>query len=159
MTAVALLGSLVGTPAAAAGFAAIPNRFRNGSDDVLVRDTVVFTTSNVVGDYAVLGTFKSTAYISPSAKIWFDAFGSGVTLNIGDVNHATGLSSAISIATAGSSDLATGFAAAKMGQPLWQRLGYSSDPGGVIQLRAVIAGATVGNANVNLAWQIAGKDA
>lgn len=158
MTAVVLLGSLVGTPAAAAGFAGIPNRFANGSDDILVRDTVGFTSANVIGDYAVLGTFKSTAYLSPSCKMWWDAFGTSVTLNVGDVNHPTGLTSGLDIHAAGNGDLAVTFNASKMGQPLWKRLGYATDPGGNIQLLAIIAGAQVVSATPNLAWQIAGKN-
>jgi hypothetical protein len=151
-----LLGSLVGTPiASGAGFAAVPNRFANGSDDLLIRDTVL-TAGNVIGDTVTLGTFKSTAFIDPASAIYFDAFGAGATLNIGDVNHVNGLTAAVSIAAAGSASLNGAFSAAKMGYPLWQRLGYASDPGGLITLIATFAGANP--ANANLAWKIVGKN-
>jgi hypothetical protein len=150
-----LTGSLVGALVAKAGFAAVPNRFKDGSDHILVRDTVL-TAGNLIGDTVVLAILKSTAFIDPAATIWFDAFGTSATLNIGDVNHVSGLASAIAIASAGSSNLHTSFTAAMMGYPLWHKLGYSSDPGGLITLLATFAGANP--ANANLAWKIVGQN-
>lgn len=150
-----LYGSLVGTPVQKSGFPAVSNFCKDGSDHILMRDTVAFANTNVIGDSVSLGVFRSAALISPSAKIWWDAFGAGVTMNIGDVNHANGLAAALDIHAAGAGDLIQTFTAAKMGQPLWKLLGYASDPGGAIELLGTIAGANVGNA-ANFAWQIAG---
>lgn len=148
------VGSLVGALVASTGFPGVSNFCKDGSDHVLVRDTAALATSNI-GDVVSLGFFKSTALIEPTAKIWFDAFGAGVKLNIGDVSSATALANQIDVSAAGSADLLKGFTAAKMGQALWQLLGYGSDPGGTLELLATVASAN-GNANVNLAWQIKG---
>ncbi|HEV2530952.1 hypothetical protein [Phenylobacterium sp.] len=151
-----LLGLLVGTLVAKAGFAGVSNFLKDGSDHILVRDNVVFLNTNVIGDTVSLGFFKSTALISPTAKVWFDAFGAAVKMNIGDVAHPTGLANQIDVSAAGNADLWKGFTAASMGIPLWKALGYGADPGGVIELLGTIAGANVVNNNVNFAWQIAG---
>jgi hypothetical protein len=150
-----LFGSLVGTPLQGKGFAGVSNFLKDGSDHVLMRDKVAFANTNVIGDSVSLGVFKSGAYISPFCKIWFDAFGAGVKLNIGDASFATGLANQIDVSAAGNADMIKGFTATKMGQPLWQLLGYAADPGGTIELLGVIAGANVANAAV-LAWQMTG---
>lgn len=153
-----LYGSLVGTALQSTGFPAVSNRFKDGSDDILIRDTVQFTNANVIGDQVLIGVFKSSAYIDPSALVWFDAFGAGVTMNIGDVNYPSGLAAGLAISAAGNANLIKSFTAAQMGYPLWQRLGYAADPGGMITLYGTIAGANVGNAAPNFAWKIAGKN-
>lgn len=152
-----LLGQLVGANVAKSGFAGVLNRFKDGSDDILIRDYANVLNTNLIGDIIVLGTFKSTAFIDPAAMLWFDAFGAGVTLNIGDVNHANGLAAALDVSGAGSANLIKTFTASKMGDPLWKRLGYASDPGGLLTIQAVIAGANVGN-NASIAWKIVGKN-
>lgn len=154
-TNVKLYGSLVGTPYNASGFPAVSNFLKDGTEHILWRDKVQFTSSNIIGDSISLAKLKSTALISESSAIWFDAFGTGVQLNIGDINYPTGLASALAIASAGNANLWKGFAAADMGYPLWQALGYSADPGGIIELLGVIANANVAN-TANLAWKIMG---
>jgi hypothetical protein len=150
-----LNGSLVGALVNGSPPLLAPPRFANGKDDILVRDTVL-TAGNVIGDTVTLGTFKSTAFIDPAAMIWNDAFGVGATLNIGDANHPHGLANGVSIANAGSFNMHNSFTASMMGQPLWQKLGYASDPGGVLTLLATFEGANPSNAN--LAWKIAGRN-
>lgn len=148
-------GSLVGTPSASSGFPGIPNTFKDGTDDILVRDTVL-TAGNIINDTVTLGVFKSTAFISAGSTLYFDAFGAGATLDIGDANHTQGFAAGLDIHAAGTAALQQTFTAAKMGQPLWQRLGYGADPGGNITLIGTFKGANP--ANANLAWQIAGKN-
>lgn len=149
-----VLGALVGTPIASGlGFPAVSNRYAQGRNEMMLRD-VATTASNVIGDTVSMGFFKSSALIAPSSTIWWAAFGASCTISIGDVNHTAGLTSALSVASAGTGPLMTAFAAAKMGQPLWQLLGYPSDPGGQIELLATFAGANP--ANVALAWEIQG---
>jgi hypothetical protein len=132
----------------------VNNFCKDGSDHILVRDTALMTTSQIA-DTVSLGFFKSSALISPSAAIWWDAFGAGVKLNVGDAANPTGLANQIDVSAAGTAALWKGFTAAKMGQPLWQALGYGADPGGTIELLGTIASAN-GGANVNVAWQIFG---
>lgn len=150
-----LFGSLVGALInAATGFAAVPNRFANGSNTVLVRDTAT-TAGNVIGDTITLGVFKSTAYIDRGSTMWWGAFGAGCTLNVGDVNHPNGLNAALAVANAGTGPLMTEVPG-NIGQPLWQALGYASDPGGTLTLLATFAGANP--ANHALDWQIMGQN-
>lgn len=148
-------GALIQT----AGAQLVPNRFKDGSETVLLKDTVQFTSANVIGDQVFMGAFKSNTYLDPAAVCWFDAFGTGVTMNIGDVNHAAGLASALAISSAGSANIWKGFTAAKMLYPLWQALGYSSDPGGLLTLYGTIAGANVVSATANFAWKMNGQQA
>lgn len=151
------LGTLVGALVAASGFPGVSNFCKDGSDHILVRDTAVMTTSNIA-DVVSLGFLKSTALITPAAALWYDAFGAGVKLNIGDATNPTGLANQIDVAAAGVGiPMWKGFTAAKMGQPLWQALGYGADPGGIIELIGTVAAAN-GGANVNVAWQIHGSN-
>lgn len=153
-----LKGSLVGALVAGLGFAGVNNFNKDGKDQTLRRDVVQFTNANVIGDQVDLGTYKSTAMFDPlTSWCWFDAFGAGVTLNIGDVNYPSGLAAALAISAAGNAALWKAFAAAKMSMPLWQALGYASDPGGTIQLLGTIAGANVAN-TANFAWQFKGAN-
>lgn len=148
-------GSLVGTKVAAAGFANVDSFLKDGTQKVLQRDLAALANTNVIGDQISLGIFKSNTLLDPRSYMWWDAAGAGVTVNIGDVNHANALGAAVSIAAAGNGALWAAFTPAKIGQPLWQVLGYASDPGGTIELLATIAGANVANA-ANVAWQILG---
>lgn len=153
-----LYGALVGALIQAGkGFAGVSNRFKDGSDDILIRDTVALTTANLIGDVIVLGTFKSNAYIDPAATLWNDALGASVTLNIGDSVHPTGLASALAVTNAGNAAIHKAFTPVMMGYPLWQKLGYSADPGGFLTLQAVIAGANIATPG-SLAWKIVGKN-
>jgi hypothetical protein len=154
-----LIGSLVGAPVQnlqASGYGLVPNLFKDGSDQILVRDVVQFN-NNVIGDVISLGVFKSTAYLDyAGSNVFFDAVGAGVTLNIGDAAHASALNSAMSLAAQGQLPLAKA-KAVQMGFPLWQRLNWASDPGGTIELLATIGGAAPTN-GMNFAWQIVGRN-
>lgn len=153
-----LRGSLVGALTQSTGFPGVNNFNKDGKDQTLRRDVVQFTNANVIGDQVDLGTFKSTAMFDPlTTWCWFDAFGAGVTMNIGDATYPSGLASALNVASAGNAALWKGFSASKMSMPLWQALGYASDPGGTIQLLGTIAGANVSN-TANFAWQFKGAN-
>lgn len=149
-------GSQAVTKLLASTFALINNFFAGSGDATIIRDFAGMTNANVINDTFQLGSFKSTAMLSPlDCWLWWDAFGAGVTLNVGDVNHASGLASGLSIAAAGNGTAWKTFVAGSLGMPLWQALGYSSDPGGTLTLFATIAGANVAN-TANLAWQFKG---
>ena len=154
-----LYGTLVGQPyqnIVATGFGMIPNRYKDGTDQVLWRDTVALN-GNLIGDQISLAILKSSAYIDQgNSFLWFGACGTGCTINIGDVNHANALGAALSLAAAGSASIEPAFVPGWIAYPLWQRLGYASDPGGNLELLATFAGANP--ANVNMSWQICGRN-
>jgi hypothetical protein len=154
-----LYGTLVGTPLqnlAATGFGGVSNRYKDGMDQVLVRDYLNLGGAQV-GDTISLAQLKSTALIDQgNSFIWFGGAGASVTLNIGDVNHPATFANALSLAAAGVSPIQALWQPFWMGYPLWQRLGYAADPGGVIELLGTIGGAAPLGAPV--AWQIFGRN-
>jgi hypothetical protein len=156
-----IFGSVVGAPLqnlAATGFGAISNRFKDGTDNVLVRDFVVFQ-GNVVGDQVSFGSLKSSAYIDHgNSYLWWTALGAGVTLSIGDVNHPNALANAYAVAAVGTQDFEVLWVPSWIGTPLWQHLGYAADPGGNIELLGTLGGANPANTQ-SLAWQIVGRNA
>ena len=152
-----LYGTLIGTAvqAVAAGGAVVPNRYKDGMDEVLWRDLVTLN-GNIVGDQISLGLYRSTAYFDQgNSFIWFGAAGAGCTLQVGDATHPSALGTA-NIAAVGVTGLIPTFLAAFMGQALWQRLGWASDPGGTIELLGTLAGAAP--ANVQISWQAFGRN-
>jgi hypothetical protein len=155
-----LYGSLVGTPVqglmtSGAGF--IPSDYKDGHDLILWRDYVT-ANNNVVGDQISFGLYPTQAYFDPYRPVLhFAPFGTGCTLNIGDVNHPTGIQAALSIATQGNSKLWPLSAMAPLyAQPLWQRLGYPTDPGGMLELLGTFGGANPAN-GASVAWQFWGR--
>ena len=138
-----IYGSLVGTPMntlQSCGFGGVSNRWKDGHDEVLWRDLVT-THGNLIGDQISLGMFRSTAYIDQgNSYLWWTAFGAGVSLNLGDVNHPNALGAAVNVAAVGSHDFEVAWLPTWMGQQLWQHLGYAADPGGNIELLATFAG-------------------
>jgi hypothetical protein len=153
-------GSLVGQPLqnlAATGFGAVSNRFVDGSDHVVVRDYVTFQ-GGAIGDTISFGLLKSAAYIDHgNSYLWWTALGAGVTLSIGDAAHPNALANALNVAAVGTQDFEVLWTPPWIGQPLWQHLGYASDPGGRIELIGTIAGAGAANGQ-SLAWQIMGRN-
>ena len=153
-------GSLVGAPVQTqlqTGFGLISDRFKDGKDQVLWRDLATMQ-GNVIGDQISLGVLKSTAYIDQgNSYLWWTAFGAGVTMNIGDVNHPAALAAALNIAALGTHDFEVLWQPSWIGQPLWQHLGYAGDPGGNIELLGTLAGANPAN-GAQLAWQIHGRN-
>ena len=150
-------GSLVGAAIQKGGFAGVSNFSKDGSDHVLIRDTVALSPANVVGDQVSLAVLRSSAFIDPSAVLWNDALGAGVTLNIGDVNYPAGLMNGAPVSAAGSGTLWRNFTPSRMAQPLWQALGYGVNPGGFLELLATITGAAPSAAG-SLAWKLIGMN-
>ena len=156
-----LLGSLVGAPVAGlgnAGFGAISNLFRNSRDQVLWRDSLTLQGA-LIGDQISLGLLRSTAFIDQgNTIIWPANFGAGCTLQVGDLTHPAALGTVnIAVATpTARTPLMPGWVPAWMGMPLWQRLGWASDPGGTIELLGTFAGGNP--ASLPMAWQICGRN-
>lgn len=109
-------------------------------------------------DTVHMAKLPSNAVIHHTSKIWFDDFGTSVTLDIGtfNVNGSTAdddnsINDGVDVATAaGSADLLSGFT--KHGKYLWELAGASADPGGLIDIKATIKDANPGSAG--MAWEI-----
>jgi hypothetical protein len=110
-------------------------------------DTVEVTAAVSIGSIYYFASIPSDAYIDAilSKVEWDDMGTGGATLDIGDDTYTDGLATDIAIDTgAGNSVIceATGPAdIANRGKRLWEQLGHSADPGGMIDLRATLATA------------------
>jgi hypothetical protein len=152
----AMLGTAVQTLKSGAAVTSAPRLCKDAADVVLARDYVTLA-GNIVGDQVSLGSYRSTTFIDTlRSYLWWDALGVGVTLNIGDLAHPTGVRTALAVAAAGNSPLFAAPPAAQIMAPLWQRLGWGADPGGMIEILAIFAGAAP--ANLNMAWQLFGRN-
>jgi len=105
-------------------------------------DKIAYSASANVGSQGFFARLPSHAIILPQSHIWFSAGGGAATLDVGDVNDPDGLATAISVASAGSSELLEAKAAGAKLARLWEHLGYSEDPGGVLDLYHSIKAAT-----------------
>lgn len=119
-----------------------PNGLYKSADVLLVLDRCTWTAAADIGSTIALADVPSKIYLMPAAcPLKYTALGAGVTLSIGDVNYPTGLVNALDVSTAGTADAMSQKASTEWAKPLWQLLGYPSDPGGQIRLTAKIGGA------------------
>lgn len=125
-----------------------------GTDHVLIRDVIELSAA-AANDTIFLGKFPSNTVLDPDGCIcWFDDLGTGVTVDVGDSSNADGLVDGQDVASAaGSFSLLKTVDVANYFKPLWAQLGYTSDPGGLLELYATILGAA---ATGTVAWQIKG---
>ena len=155
-----LYGQLVGGPVQALNsglIGIVPPHCKDSVDLILTRDYAT-TNGNVIGDQISLGSFKSTAFVAldQNSGVLSDALGAGVTGNIGDATHPSALVSGVNLATAAWRGVSGNLTAAQIAAPLWRRLGWSADPGGLIELLLTFAGANPANGSV--AWQLCGRN-
>ena len=118
-------------------------------------DTLTFSAGASVGSKGYIGKLPSSALILPQSRFYFGAAGAGATLELGDSNSASGLASAVDVSAAGSADVLEAKTAGARLAPLWQHLGYSSDPGGALDLYFSITGADFTNqtaVEISLLW-------
>lgn len=150
-------GSLVGAAYNPANATAKSSGFglEKATNHVLIRDTVELAAAPV-DDTIWLGKFPSNTILDPDGcKVWFDDLGTSVTLDIGDVNDPNGLLAAQDVATAaGSASVMKSVDIANYFKPLWAQLGYTKDPGGLIELYGTIKGAA---ATGTVSWQLKGS--
>lgn len=152
-------GSLVGSVLAAAqSVPMVPVALRGGSDRVFVRDTIELATAVAQNDLISLGKIPSKAIINPvTSIIWFDDLGTSVTMDVGSLAAENALVAAQDVATAaGSCSVMKSVDVANLFKPLWELLGLSADPGGMIELFAKLEGADPGTGTVT--WQICGQE-
>ncbi|MBI1684459.1 hypothetical protein [Caulobacter hibisci] len=118
-------GSLVGTPKQSVRPIPTSHQHENGTDHVLVRDTIeLAAAANDTVQLAVLGW---ETVLAPTGTFWFDDLGTGCTISVGDVTYPNALCNAQDVATAaGSALLLKSVDIANYFKPLWQQLGYAS---------------------------------
>jgi hypothetical protein len=103
----------------------------------------------VQDDRIFFGKVPAMAVINPASLVYFGAFGSGITLDIGDINDPDGLATTINVASAGNSPILEAMAASNFVRPLWQHLGYAANPNRELDLFASVRG---GNLAVSTAF-------
>lgn len=135
----------------------ISSALRGGQDHVLVRDRYEAAAAVAQNDRVLLAKLRSDTIINPLAsKIWFDDFGTSVTLDVGSTAAENALVAAQDVAAAaGSCDFLKSVNIDKYFSPLWEQLGLSADPGGYIEIFAKFEGANPDAGT--LAWQIVGQ--
>lgn len=117
-------------------------------------DSAAFADTDSVGSKCWLGKVPSHAVINPASTIYFGAFGTNCTLNIGDAKDADGLATVIAVSSAGNSPILEAISAQNFARPLWQHLGYARDPHQLLDLYASIAGAAVTTSTAWLTWNL-----
>lgn len=110
------------------------------------------------GDTIHLAKLPSNAVIHAGSTLWHDDFGTGVTLEIGTYNARgiadddDALATGVDVAAAAGSKALLGSPVTDHGKALWELAGLNQDPGGEIDIKALIGGANPDSAG--LAWNI-----
>ncbi len=106
-------------------------------------DMVEVSAAASVGSTYTFARLPSACTISPLSTVHWDDVGTGgATLDVGDAANADGLATDVAIdAAAGNAALLEAKGIETYGQPLWQMLGHTADPGGTIDLVATLATA------------------
>lgn len=134
------------------GVQAKPVFYRGRLNHIL--DSAILANTNEVESKVWLGLVPSSAVINPASTIYFGAFGTNCTLDIGDAKDPDGLATLIAVASAGNSPILEAITAQNFAKPLWQLLGYASDPGKMLDLYATLKGASVSTATAWLTWNL-----
>jgi hypothetical protein len=150
-----LIGTTVQTLKSGVSTPRVPRLYQDSFDVVLARDYVTLA-GNLIGDQISFGSYRSNTFMdTQNCNLFWDPLGAACTLNIGDLAHPTGIRTALAVAAVGNSPLFAAPPAAQIAAPLWQRLGWGADPGGMIELLGTFAGANPAAGNV--AWQLIGR--
>jgi hypothetical protein len=128
-----------------------PAGFQGGRQRQIL-DGGAFANGDTVASRMFLGKVPSAAILSPQSIIYFGAFGTSCTLNIGDANDDDGLATLIAVASAGNSGILEAMTAQTYSKRLWEHLGYAKDPDTMIDLFAKLAGADVSTATAWMTW-------
>lgn len=154
------LGSLVGALLAGVPSVSVPATRYNGTDHVLIRDTVELAAAPIADTVEMHHALPWETVLSPSGcTIYFDGLGANVTLSIGDAAHPAALAVATAANAAGSFNMMKTVDIADYYKPLWQQLGYASLAAAkavapACQLLATIAGAA---ATGTVTWAMHGQ--
>ncbi len=103
-------------------------------------DEIEATAAMAATDRIFLAKIPSDAVLLPLSTVYFDDLGTAPTLDFGDVNDPNGLSTIIAMGTAGNSSLLDVIGIEDYGTRLWEMLGYTTDPGGQLDLFLTVVG-------------------
>jgi hypothetical protein len=131
---------------------AVPRFYGGGLNHIV--DSAAFANTDSIASKCFLGEVPSHAVINPASTLYFGAFGTSCTLNIGDANDEDGLATVIAVASAGNSPILEAMSAQNFVKQLWEHLGYAKDPGRMIDLYASVAGAAVSTSTAWLTWNL-----
>ena len=126
-----------------------PSGLHKAPSIILAMDNAQVIAGDSIGSTIDMVDAPSDCMIGPGMMhIYIPNMGAGVTLNIGDVNYPSGLLAGQAASAVAAVDVfAVGKTNDDIGKPLWQLLGYASDPKAALRLRATTAGAAVANAS------------
>lgn len=128
-------------------------RFYRGATSHIL-DGAKYANGALIGDKCYIGEVPSRAVILPQSIVYFGAFGTSCTLNIGDANDPDGLATAVAVASGGNTPLIEAVTNENILKPLWELLAYATDPDRMIDLYASVAGANVSTTTAYLTWSI-----
>ena len=119
--------------------------------------TVALASGLLVGQKIFLGAAPSNSVVASIGTLDFDAFGTAVTLDLGGdiavlAGSADKLIADVDVSAAGATTTMTAVAIEDREKFLWEILGYTEDPGGLLDIVVTIAGATTPNA-ADLSWE------
>jgi len=103
-------------------------------------DEIEVAAAYAATDRIFVAKLPSNAVLLPISTVYFDDLGTAPTLDFGDANDPNGLSTVIDASSAGSSSLLEAVGVEDYGKRLWELLGHSSDPGGLIDLFFTVVG-------------------
>ena len=103
-------------------------------------DEIEVAASYAASDRIFMAKIPSDAVLLPQSTFYFDDLGTAPTLDFGDANDPNGLATVVAVGTAGNSPILEAVDIANYGQRLWELLGYTSDPGGQIDLFFTVVG-------------------
>lgn len=101
----------------------------------VMSDHIALVAASVgAGDTVYVAKLPSHAVLLPESTFYFDALTGASDVDFGDANDPNGLADAINMTSAGSASAMEQVDIANYGKRLWELLGYSADPGGILNL-------------------------
>lgn len=109
----------------------------------------VVAAAVAINDKLHMAQLPSDVRILFSSTIYFDALGSGAAdVDIGDDENPDGLTDAEDMTSAGSGSIIQSVDLPNRGKMLWEMLGYSADPGGLIDIYATFKAEPAANGDI-----------
>jgi len=102
-----------------------------------------------INDRILLAKVPSGAVILPQSTFVVDAITGLNDVDVGDANDPNGLADALDFSSAGSVAF-DAIDAADWGKKLWELLGYTSDPGGMLDIAATCIAEPTGDGTITL---------
>lgn len=145
----AIKGTNIPTRDVGAQSAQAPSGLHKAPTIILAMDNAQVIVGDSIGSTIDMVDAPSDCMIGPGMMhAYIPNMGAGVTLNFGDSVYPSGLLAGQAASAVTAVDVfVVGKTNDDIGKPLWQLLGYSSDPKTALRLRATVAGAAIANAS------------